>query len=159
METIRRMTGTEDGMLGLTAKSLTALKGKQHPGPGTADELIPIEPSLATEGILWFEDLMVPDPSLTLPFALSGVILLVDSSRRDTFSFYPVLLWGTTIKQRLYPLYQIYHWKVLRTRIFNFGALAIVPATLLFPSSMLLYWISSSLAGVLVGSFLDYQNL
>ncbi|KAL9066146.1 MAG: hypothetical protein Q9161_007739 [Pseudevernia consocians] len=58
METIRRMTGTEDGMLGLTAKSLTALKGKQHPGPGTADELIPIEPSLATEGILWFDDLM-----------------------------------------------------------------------------------------------------
>lgn len=155
METIRRMTGTADGMASLFAKSLTALKGKQNPGPGTTDELIPTEPSLATEGMLWFEDLMVPDPSLILPFALYGVMFLFYSSARGTSSSFLTLIPGLNIERRR----QIVYWTLLKNRIFKFGALAVVPATLLFPSAMLLYWISSSLAGFLFRTRIFAVNL
>ena len=74
METLRRMTGTEDGMVSLTAKSL---QGKANLGPGTMVELIPVEPSLATEGMLWFDDLMIPDSWLVLPFALSAITFVI----------------------------------------------------------------------------------
>lgn len=53
METIRQMTGTEEGMLNLAIKPLAALREKQQdPDPSTTpdEQLIPIEPSLATEG-------------------------------------------------------------------------------------------------------------
>ena len=36
-----------------------------------------MEPSLATEGISWFDNLISPDPSLILPFALSGILFLL----------------------------------------------------------------------------------
>ncbi len=111
METIRRMMGAEDGMLSLTAKSLTALKGKQNPGPGTTDELIPVEPSLATEGMFWFEDLMVPDPLLILPFALSGIMFMVYSSGRGTFGFLQVLVPGSTVARAR----QIVYWTLVKT--------------------------------------------
>ena len=142
METMRRMTGTEDGMSSLVATSLTTLKGKQYPEPGTADDLIPLEPSLATEGILWFDNLMVPDPLLILPFAMSmfsifslnhsitAVVALPDSSPKAVMKFF----------------YLIYMWK----RCLQLGALMLWPGTLLFPSAMLLYCISTNLATVIV---------
>lgn len=145
METIRRMTGAEDGMLSLTGKSL-ALREKQNPGPGTVDELIPTEPSLATEGMLWFDDLTIPDPSLILPFALSGIMFVMYSSRRGTSDFRSAP--GSPIKHA----YQAFSLSERKRRILKVGALVAGPATLMFPSAMLLYWISSSLAAVIVGS-------
>ena len=88
METIRRMTGTEDGMLSLIAKPLTAQQGKQDLEPVTImDELVPIEPSLATEGMLWFDNLMIPDPLSILPFVLSGFVYLMYSARKGIIDF------------------------------------------------------------------------
>ena len=136
METIRRMTGTADGMLSLIAKPLTAPPGAaQDNGPGTMDESIPTEPSLATEGMLWFDNLMVPDPWMMLPFALSGIMFLMYSSLKSFFIYVPV---GAAFNQ----------W---RRKILISASLAIGPATLMFPSAMLLYWFSSSLAAVTVG--------
>ena len=74
METIRRMTGT----------------GKQVPGLGLTDGLIPMEPSLATEGLLWIDDLSAPDPSLVLPFALSGIMFVTYIFGRGSFCVYLV---------------------------------------------------------------------
>ena len=133
-------------MLSLTGKSLIALKEKQNPGPGTMDELIPTEPSLATEGMLWFDDLTIPDPSLILPFALSGIMFVMFSSRRGADGFHSAP--GSTIKHA----YQAFSWSERKRRILKVGALVAGPATLIFPSAMLLYWISSSLAAVIVGS-------
>ena len=146
METVRRMTGTEDGMLTLTAKSLTALMGKQGSGPGTTDELIPMEPSLATEGMLWFNDLMMPDSSLILPFALSGIIFAGYSLRRGTLGFSPTP--GSTLEGAS----RVLHLELRRRRMLKFGTLLAGPATLMFPSAMLLYWISSTLTAVMLGS-------
>lgn len=147
METIRRMTGTEDGMLNLTTKSLTALKGKQDPGPATTDGLIPMEPSLATEGMLWFNDLMMPDSSLILPFALSGIIFAGYSLGRGTLGFRPPP--GSTLEHAS----RVLHLNLRKRRMLKFGALLAGPATLMFPSAMLLYWIPSTLAAVMLGSF------
>lgn len=142
METIRRMTGTEDGMLSLIAKQLTARKGMQNPQFVTPDELVPIEPSLATEGMLWFDNLMIPDPLSILPFVVSGFLYVMYSTRKGIIDFQPPP--GSTSEQLI--LVRIIN--ELKARILKVGALLIGPATLMFPSAMLLYWFSSSLAAV-----------
>lgn len=146
METIRRMTGTEEGMLSLAAKSLIALKGQQNPGAGTVDESVPMEPSLATEGMLWFPDLTMPDPLLILPLALSAIVFATISSRNDTFGLLamPGSSPETARKARA--------WNLRKHTTLKIGALALAPATLLFPSAMLLYWISAGLAAIVAAS-------
>ena len=145
METIRRMTGTEHGMLSLIAKPLTALKGKENPGLGTMDELIPIEPSLATEGMLWFNNLSIPDPTIILPFALSGIVFTFFSARINNVEVLPGL--SMPREQAL----RTQSWNQWKNRTIKLGAFAIGPATLMFPSAMLLYWFSSTLAALTIG--------
>ena len=142
METMRRMTGTEDGMSSLVAKSLTTLKGKQYPDLATADDLVPLEPSLATEGILWFNNLMVPDPLLILPFATSMIALF--SLRRT----YTVVRAGPGSSPESVMRHSRLNsrWR----KCSKLAALTLGPATLLFPSAMLLYCISTNLATVVV---------
>ena len=145
MQTIRRMTGTEDGMLVLAAKSLTGpTRRTQNLEPSTLDGLIPVEPSLATEGMLWFDNLMMPDPCFVLPFALSGLVFFMYSARTGIRVFRP-LPSGETGAQFL---------NQQTSRGLKLAALAIGPATLMFPSAMLLYWFSSNLAAVTVHSLL-----
>ena len=151
METMRRMTGTEDGMSSLVATSLTTLKGKQYPEPGTADHLIPLEPSLATEGILWFDNLMVPDPLLILPFAMS--MFSIFSIGRSRLGL--VALPGSPLKAAMKYFYLNYRWK----RCLQLGALMLWPGTLLFPSAMLLYCISTNLATVVVRPVVRFITL
>ena len=138
METMRRMAGTEDGMPSLVAKSLTTLKGKQYPEPGTADDVVPLEPSLATEGILRFDNLMVPDPLLVLPFATSAVAIF---SLNRTFTGRAA---PSSSPERAMRAAQ------------KLAALTLGPATLLFPSAMLLYCISTNLATVVVRSVVRF---
>lgn len=45
---------------------------------------------------------------------------------------------------------QAHSWNLWKGRHLKLAALAVGPATLMFPSAMLLYWISSSLAAVMV---------
>ena len=136
MDTLRRMTGTEDGMLFLATKSLTTLEGRQNTAPGTMDHLIPMEPSLATEGMLWFDNLMIPD--LILPFALSGISFAMFSYIRGL-----ALVGCNPEGVRTAP-----SWNLSKRKYLLLAALVVGPATLMFPSAMLLYWISSSLAAV-----------
>ena len=145
METMRRMTGTEDGMPSLAAKSPTTLEGKQYPEPGTADDLIPLEPSLATEGIFWFDNLMVPDPLLILPFALSGLMFAMFSSRHSTVTR-QLPTPGSSPEATM----RLFHRHLRSKRRLKLASLALGPATLLFPSAMLLYWMSTNLATVIV---------
>ena len=144
METVRRMTGNEDGMLSLIGKSLAALEGKENPGLSTTDEVIPIEPSLATEGMLWFDNLMIPDSTWILPFALSGIMYTMYSCSAGVLISYPVP-WAT-----LDHANRVESFNLQRLKYKKFGSLAIVPATLMFPSAMLLYWFSSALASLLL---------
>ena len=147
METMRRMTGTEDGMLSLAAKSLTTFKERQYPEPSTADDLIPLEPSFATEGILWFDNLMVSDPFLILPFAMSGIMFGMTSRYKSALLPSPGLS-----RERVM---EILHKNVKWERCVKLAALALWPATMLFPSAMLLYCISTNLATVVVSPVVD----
>ncbi|MCJ1380579.1 hypothetical protein MMC17_003687 [Xylographa soralifera] len=134
METIRRMCGTQEGWLSLIAKTFQQPEGDKAAValfPVKADTISAyIEPSMAFEGGLWFPDLLVPDPMLILPFALSACFFasIVQQDRRALRRS------GVLSK-----------WQKRRSRIAKFVVLAIGPLTLHLPSAMLIYWMGSSL--------------
>jgi len=108
------MTGSEnvpDAEGVLTAEGLT----------GAA--LIPVESDFATEGALWFPNLLLADPQLLLPFMLSGAILL------NLFGHKPVALGP---------------WMTRFRRSMGIVALCVGPIMIHVPSALVLYWVSSS---------------
>ena len=129
IETIRAMCGVEYGLLGLFSSSPSEedYTATQEAAEKAANSLF--EPSLAVEGALWFPDLMVADPALVLPFALSGSLLA-------TIYFQ---------ERRLQREGIVFgKWRILLGRILRAWALIIGPAMLHLPSGMLIYWISST---------------
>ena len=135
METLRRSAGVEDGILGLIGKSLT---GRQCVIPDVPIvDVIPVEHAFKYEGMLWFPDLLLPDPALILPFLLSGVLFF----SRGTISFanpirpHSPSSWGRNIRIQ---------------RASMMLALAAGPATLQFPTAMLLYACSYGTCSVIV---------
>jgi mitochondrial inner membrane protein COX18 len=126
MDALRAMTGAQQGWWGM-------LTGAENIRAGTevltADglvgaALIPVESSFATEGALWFPNLLVADPQLILPFMLSGAIFL------NLYGHKPVALgiWQTRLKRSM-----------------GIVALAIGPIMINVPSALVLYWVSSSM--------------
>lgn len=135
IETIRKMSGVGEGLLGLLMKRF---KGKELLQDGTVEDgaastLLSVQQSFAGEGALWFPDLLVPDPHLILPFMLSGVLF-------SNLAFHEMVARkssSTPTKGQ----------KRIRN-ILKVVALAIGPLTLQVPSAMLIYWISSSLCAL-----------
>lgn len=137
IETIRRMCGTQEGLLGLALKQFRSGGGVVVDTPrdaalGSLKEMdghvVGLEESFAQEGGLWFQNLLEPDPLLLLPFILSGTLLAsisVKTWRRSGRASQSVL-------QRRF------------TNALKIVAILIVPATLQVPSAMLVYWISSA---------------
>ncbi|MCJ1289785.1 hypothetical protein MMC34_001318 [Xylographa carneopallida] len=134
METIRRMCGTQEGLLGLIAKAVERPRGDEAvvPPPPVETDVVSayFEPSMAVEGSLWFPDLLVADPMLILPFALSACFYatIVQQDRRLLRKN------GVLLK-----------WQTRRSRMAKLVVLAIGPLTLHLPSAMLIYWMASSL--------------
>jgi inner membrane protein COX18 len=89
------------------------------------------EPSMVTEGMLWFPDLTVVDPMHILPFMLSATLLL---------NVYAAGHGGLPSGEE--PL-----WRKRVRRIMLTLAFAAGPLTLEMPSAILLYWISSGIVG------------
>lgn len=143
METLRRMTGTEQGMLGLVWKSIT--RG-HSPDLGTSDAaVIPVESSFVAEGMLWFPNLLLPDPSLLLPFMLSATLL-------TSAYYFPLVLRGISsdqiLEHRIIVPFNQKAYGIGTRRLQQVLALAAGPATIQFPSAMTLYWISSGLCAI-----------
>lgn len=139
VETIRKMCGTHVGLLGLMTAGVSqgdpsiseAIPLEQLVAQDQGKELFTVEESFGNGGVLWFPDLLVPDPSMILPFALSGSLflnILYQTRRNGGIS---ESKWSRRFGNSM---------KVL--------ALAIGPLTLQVPSAMLVYWISSSLWGL-----------
>jgi inner membrane protein COX18 len=97
------------------------------------------EPSMVTEGMLWFPDLTVADPLHILPFVLSATLLL---------NVYTVGRAGLPSGKE--PL-----WRERLKRILLTVALAAGPLTLKVPCAMILYWISSGVVGYVHNHLLD----
>lgn len=173
IETIRRMCGTREGLIGMVQASWNEkllgeastndkgsmsepsdleldfasndshtlpLEGKQMLEDVAGAPVVPIEPSLATEGALWFPDLLIPDPQLILPFMLSATM------------FANIRYQERTRKKRGWQL------GALQRRIGNASkivVLAVGPLTLTVPSAIHVYWISSSAFALVNNIFLD----
>lgn len=80
-----------------------------------------------------------------LAFALSGVIFAMYSFKKGTRGFYP------TPRTTLERATQLQSFNQRKARALKLGALALGPATLMFPSAMVLYWFSSTLAAITEG--------
>ncbi len=141
METIRRMTGTEEGFIGLVRSVI----GKRDYS-GISEPSAFVDPSLATEGVLWFTDLQRADPYLILPFILSATLFIRARYDRGTIDvvFEPRMEDIATEHAKDPEMPNLRKKKLRRQRIAKVLALAAGPATLQFPSAMLLYWITWS---------------
>ncbi|KAH8899718.1 hypothetical protein GQ53DRAFT_326346 [Thozetella sp. PMI_491] len=161
IEAMRRLSGTSKGLLGTLFSSPAAeeagaaevvtdtlppsvdasLSALQSASPG--ESVIPslpagADPTLVTEGCLWFPDLTVPDPLHILPFVLSAILIwrLLPS---DRFGF-EVLL-GTRAPPTSTPTQRFgrpLHRALLLLSLF------IGPATMSLPAAVHLYWVSSA---------------
>lgn len=130
METLRNMAGVQEGIPGLVGESLGT-----NSNTGFSDlSPIPTEQSFIVEGMLWFPNLLQPDPALILSFLMSGTLLL---SSRGT-SFIGNVAWGSG---RAIEMARMFNG----TRFKRVLALVAGPATLQFPSAMLLYMISNNI--------------
>ena len=141
IESIRKMCGTQSGLLGLLMKSPgeDASRVEILAGMGSGSSL-EVRHSLSTEGALWFPDLLLPDPGLILPFILSGC-LFANIMVHDRMAAAAGMGPGK--------------WQLRLQRSVKMVALAIGPATLGVPSAMLVYWISSSLCVLGQNVFLE----
>ena len=144
IETIRKMSGVGEGLLGLLMKRFQNSEDVGQDGAtqdGAGSLLFSVEPSFANEGALWFPDLLVSDPQLILPFLLSGVLF-------SNLLFHErVALKTSSIPSK--------SQRRLRS-VLKIVALAIGPLTLQVPSAMLVYWISSSLFALGQNVFLQW---
>ncbi|KAL8994589.1 MAG: hypothetical protein Q9169_005485 [Polycauliona sp. 2 TL-2023] len=175
IETIRRMSGTQEGLLGLLQKSVTwtepedPLFDRKEPRampsgeeafeaensyfhPDNADSMpsdvfvspvVPVESSFATEGTLWFPDLLVPDPHLVLPFVLS--ITLFANITHAEWTANKLGSMPTAFRRRL-------------GNAFKIVALAVGPLTLSMPSAIHVYWISSSVSALGYNAFMNWYS-
>lgn len=125
IEALRKMCGKEEGLVGMAAWLFRS-------DDVTHIVIDTIEPSFATEGALWFPNLLVADPQMILPFMLSGVILL--NLTKST---------GTAV------------WQKRLMRSLGVVGLAMGPLTLQFPSALLIYWISSTMLAYMQTAVLD----
>jgi inner membrane protein COX18 len=141
-EAIRQKCAARDGLLGL---GLSAFKGEAPSTTTETGELVArvtpsqwFEPSLATEGMLWFQDLLVPDPTGALPFMVSGLMFANIYSTKNTVE--NGANWPNTIRKILLGM-----------------ALLIGPLCQQLPAAMMLYWAGSTSSVMLWNVWLDWK--
>jgi len=142
IESIRKMCGTHSGLLGLLIRGPGEDASREEILAGTdVGASHEVKQSLATEGALWFPDLLLPDPALILPFMLSGCLFA-------NIMFHDRKAAAAGIKPG--------RWQLRFQRSVKVVALAIGPATLGVPSAMLVYWITSSVCALGQNYFLEW---
>ncbi|KAI1506659.1 hypothetical protein F5X99DRAFT_11983 [Biscogniauxia marginata] len=128
--------------------------------PSTASVGQVLDPSLITEGCLWFPDLTVADPYHVLPFLLSAFLVanILPRSRdgiRDLFGLEPAAKKRTSLslpEQKITRRQRGY--LALRRGLLLAGAL-VGPATVDLPAALHLYWLSSSAANLALVAILN----
>ncbi|KAF2035491.1 hypothetical protein EK21DRAFT_96724 [Setomelanomma holmii] len=137
-ETIRQKCGARDGLLGLV---FSAFKKEDA---GTVGDVLHVtsskwfDPSLASEGMLWFQDLLLPDPTGALPFIVSGLM------------FTNIYMTKNTVQSDA-------RWPDLFRRTLLGLALLIGPLTQNLPAALLLYWGASTSSVMLWNVWLDWK--
>lgn len=108
-------------------------------GTSTVDLHPFFEPSLANEGMLWFQDLTIADPTGTLPFVVSGLMF---SNIYFTKNTNPN---DTSVTQR-----------IIRKTLLGV-ALLVGPFCQNLPAGLMLYWASSTLSVIMWNFWLDWK--
>lgn len=130
MEALRRMVGIDGGVLQWLNALIDPLAG-QFP--------FAVEASMASEGALWFPDLLSADPYHALPLLLSGLMFTNITwgwkvpSKKD--------LAAMTRSQRISARVGIGLKRALQIVSLSIGPIAIAQG---FPSGMMVYWLSST---------------
>ena len=139
-ETIRQKCGAHDGLMGM---GIAAIKGEGTTMVNKSGELVArvtpsawFDPSLATEGMLWFPDLLVPDPTGVLPFIASGI------------------MFANIYMTKNAPPSDA-KWPNVIRRTLLFVALLIGPLCQELPAALMLYWCSSTTSVMLWNVWLD----
>ena len=164
IEALRRMCGTREGLLGLAQRGFGSVTEKGmgvdntiegdavedveavEKGTDMAEALpqavynVPVEASFATEGMLWFPNLLVPDPH-----ALLSVFL--------TASIWANVAYLQHKNQRVNA--EPSKWRERFTRTLYVVGAGAGAATVQLPSAMLVYWVSSSASALLFNVVLD----
>ncbi|KAJ4354733.1 hypothetical protein N0V95_003575 [Ascochyta clinopodiicola] len=96
------------------------------------------EPSLANEGMLWFQDLVLPDPTGALPFIVSGLMFSNIYFTKNTVT-----------NEKTWPNY-------IR-RVLLGVSLLIGPLCQGLPSALMLYWASSTSSVMIWNAWLDWK--
>lgn len=96
------------------------------------------EPSLASEGMLWFQDLVVPDPTGALPFIVSGLMFSNIYFTKNTATS------GA-------------NWPNVLRRTMLGVSLLIGPFCQSLPAGLMLYWASSTSSVILWNAWLDWR--
>jgi inner membrane protein COX18 len=162
IETLRLMAGRGEGLLGLAASGVGWVKESLGFG-ATADsgyELadvvarVPMELSLADEGMLWFPDLLAADPELYLPAILSfSLFMNVRSATRNPFKRDDKTEAARNVtgaarapiarSERLAKAFQVL-------------SIGMFFLTLKMPAALMIYWITSSFFANLQRLSLEY---
>lgn len=144
MESLRGMCGSNNG---LVSRLLSSIEGSET----AADSLhLTVEPSLASEGALWFPDLLAGDPSGTLPLLLTTSIIL---NVRNGWNVTP---WHELADKPKSQLFLGLFFRGLRVLIqglaINLGYMAFAHD---MPAALMIYWITSTNAATLQTYFLE----
>jgi inner membrane protein COX18 len=150
-EVIRQMCGARDGLLAMGTSYFNSgdktAAADQLAGPVdavTADSLAVaasnpwFEPSLANEGMLWFQDLLLPDPTGVLPFVVSGLM------------FSNIYFTKNTVNNDK-------NWPNLLRRTLLGVSLLVGPICQSMPAALMLYWASSTSSVMLWNAWLDWR--
>jgi inner membrane protein COX18 len=137
-EAIRQKCGAHDGLLGL---GFSWFKGEQ--AQTTISDMAVasstwFDPSLANEGMLWFQNLLLPDPTGTLPFMVSALM------------FTNIYMSKNTVENGS-------AWPGVIRRILLGVCLLVGPLCQELPAAMMLYWGSSTSSVMLWNVWLDWR--
>jgi inner membrane protein COX18 len=137
-ETIRQKCAARDGLLGIGFSAF----GSKDAGIAVDDVVAStsrwFEPSLANEGMFWFQDLLLPDPTGALPFIVSGLMFTNIYMTKNTV--------GNDAK-----------WPNLIRKILLGVSLLVGPLCQNMPAALMLYWASSTTSVMLWNVWLDWK--
>ena len=137
-ETIRQKCGARDGLLGLGFSAFRNDDATSSASEFGVTHSQWFEPSLANEGMLWFQDLLIPDPTGALPFIVSGLMFANIYTTKNTVS-------------------NDAKWPIVIRRTLMGVALLIGPLCQNLPAALLLYWGASTSSVILWNLWLDWK--
>jgi inner membrane protein COX18 len=139
-EAIRQKCAARDGLLAMGFSAFG--DGGETAGTGVAELAVTgsrwFDPALAHEGMLWFPDLLVPDPTGVLPFISSALMFANIYFTRNTVN--SDANWPNAIRIVLLGV-----------------ALLVGPLCQNMPAALMLYWASSTTSVMLWNEWLEWR--